>query len=535
MSNTTNDLGISQNGIPIFNNLTGTFTNTIPPANQLLVGDANSQIIGVDPTGFAIGTPICSTGVGIAPNFSTNPTVNSITIQNLPMNSTDGANKSYVDSVATGISFLDSTQLATTAALTAVYNNGVAGVGATLTNSGAQTALVIDSVACVLGNRILVKDQAAQEENGVYEVTDVGSVATNWELTRTTDYDQAAEIIAGSIVSVLYGTVNHQTFWAETQNVANIGTDPIIFIPFNSVPNNVLISTNNLSDVANAATSRSNLGLTAIATQTPTQYAVQVGGAANSLVSLPLGTAGQVLTSNGAGVDPSFQNVTGGSGFTQIVTQVFTGSGTYTPTANMKYCIVEIVGGGGGGGASSKTSGTNVSGGGGGGAGGYARKVFSSVTIGASQAVTIGAGGTAGAVSGGTGGTGGTSSFGALLQATGGGGGQGSGNGVGALALGGNGGQGSLGDINLAGAPGCNSWGYGTTGFIQVSSGNGGGSFYGAGGKQNVAYFNQDAAGNPGKNYGSGGSGAVCAGSNTSSARAGGAGSAGLCVITEYI
>ena len=58
--------------------------------------------------------------------------------------------------------------VATTANLTATYSNGTAGVGATLTNSGTQAALSIDGVTLAVGNRVLVKDQTASLQNGIY-------------------------------------------------------------------------------------------------------------------------------------------------------------------------------------------------------------------------------------------------------------------------------------------------------------------------------------------------------------------------------
>ena len=64
------------------------------------------------------------------------------------------------------------------------------GVGAKLTNAGAQVALSIDTIPLALTNRVMVRLQTNAAENGVYTVTDVGSGATNWELTRATDSDQ---------------------------------------------------------------------------------------------------------------------------------------------------------------------------------------------------------------------------------------------------------------------------------------------------------------------------------------------------------
>jgi hypothetical protein len=64
------------------------------------------------------------------------------------------------------------------------------GVGATLTNAGAQAALQIDGVNLATTNRVMVRLQTNGAENGVYTVTTVGDGSTNWVLTRATDSDR---------------------------------------------------------------------------------------------------------------------------------------------------------------------------------------------------------------------------------------------------------------------------------------------------------------------------------------------------------
>src|SRR5579859_3128384 len=79
--------------------------------------------------------------------------------------------------------------------------------------------------------------------------------------------------------------------------------------------------------------------------------------------------------------------------FNKVAVQVFTSTGTYTPTTGMKYCTIECLGGGGGGGGTAASGATVNTGGGGGGAGSYSRKTVTAATVGGSQAVTIGAAG----------------------------------------------------------------------------------------------------------------------------------------------
>ena len=110
-----------------------------------------------------------------------------------PQSSLQAATKQYVDTIAAaGIHYHPPVRVEHPSNLTATYNNGTAGVGATLTNSGTQAALVLDSITMVSADRVLVANQTDQTQNGVYTVTDIGSGSTNWVLTRATDADSYA-------------------------------------------------------------------------------------------------------------------------------------------------------------------------------------------------------------------------------------------------------------------------------------------------------------------------------------------------------
>lgn len=211
--------------------------------------------------------------------------------------------------------------------------------------------------------------------------------------------------------------------------------------------------------------------------------------------------------------------------------QVFTSSGTYTPHANMVFCIIECVGGGGGGGGTT-TAGPNQAIGGGGGAGGeYSRVVASKADIGASKAVTIGSGGGGGSAGANNGGGGGTTSLGSLCTAIGGGGGGGN-DGSTVFGSRGNPGGGGTGGM-CPGGYGANGVTTGSAGQVYANtgwmvSGVGGGSVWGAG----APAPNSRSNGIGGNGYGAGGGGGIDW--NGSAARSGGAGSDGKVIITEY-
>ena len=117
------------------------------------------------------------------------------------------ANKAYVDQVAQGLDAKPSARAATTANLSATYSNGSAGVGATLTASS-NGAITMDGVSPVVNDRILVKDQTAAAQNGIYVVTTQGDGSTPFVLTRATPEDQPAELSGGSFIFVEEGTAN---------------------------------------------------------------------------------------------------------------------------------------------------------------------------------------------------------------------------------------------------------------------------------------------------------------------------------------
>jgi hypothetical protein len=202
----------------------------------------------------------------------------------------------------------------------------------------------------------------------------------------------------------------------------------------------------------------------------------------------------------------------------------FTASGTWTKPVGCNSVVVEVCGGGAGGGGVIATGAGHTICSVGGGGGGYAMKRIT--TPGATEVVTVGAGGAGGNTGGSNGAFGGTSSFGGWCSATGGV----SGTGVSIAASsnylnGVSGGNGSGGTINIPGQASADS-----AGFAVAPNGiasNGGSSRFGSGG---IGTLNNEGLAATG--YGGGGGGvqlgALTPGHN------GGAGTSGIVVVWEY-
>jgi hypothetical protein len=157
--------------------------------------------------------------------------LSSIAVTANPTTGLQLATKQYVDSYISNTNYHPAANVATSAALTSAYNNGSSGLGADLTNNGSQSSLVIDGYSTKLYDRVLVKDQALANQNGIYVVNTVGSVSTNWVLIRASDYDQVGDVGSGDYIFITNGNINGNTSWVQTTATAGIviGTTPLVF------------------------------------------------------------------------------------------------------------------------------------------------------------------------------------------------------------------------------------------------------------------------------------------------------------------
>ena len=159
-----------------------------------------------------------------------------LTLNQDPTSALHAATKEYVDTIAAaGLHYHDPVRVEQEGNLSATYDNGTAGVGATLTNNSTQAALSIDGVTLSLNDRVLIYEQTNAYENGVYTVTDTGSASTNWVLTRSTDTDSYApsdpdSLGQGDAFFVLEGAAGAgELYVMNTEGTITFGTTGITF------------------------------------------------------------------------------------------------------------------------------------------------------------------------------------------------------------------------------------------------------------------------------------------------------------------
>jgi hypothetical protein len=214
------------NGATYFNSATNT---------MYVYSTGTTTWTAISTTGYSAPT-IGSTTIGSGATVSTLTSVNlaTSTVSADPTTALGIASKQYVDAVTAAINFHAPVKLATTANLAGTYNNGTSGVGATFTLT-ATGRLAIDSVNVTNGDRVLLKNQTTDLQNGIYVVTVQGSGGVSAVLTRASDYDTSTEITNGDVVFTTAGTVNTGvTFVNTSSGTVTVGTTSIVFSVYTS-------------------------------------------------------------------------------------------------------------------------------------------------------------------------------------------------------------------------------------------------------------------------------------------------------------
>jgi hypothetical protein len=232
-------------------------------------------------------------------------TLTSGTITTSANSATDIVNKAYVDNaVAAGVHFHAPVRVESPTALSPVtYNNGTSGVGATLTNAGTQTALVVDGVSVSVNDRVLIYTQTDATQNGVYVVTNVGSGSTNWVLTRSDDTDTYINdspdgLSEGSTFFVQQGdTGAGETYTCNTQGTITFGTTNITFVQVSS------------AQIYSAGTGLNLSGTTfSVAT---TGVSAATYGTASQVPQIAINAQGQVTSASNVAISITSSNVSG--------------------------------------------------------------------------------------------------------------------------------------------------------------------------------------------------------------------------------
>ena len=214
-SNFSGSAGISNSNLANPQTTLGSSVLTLGATETDIAGLTSLVIDDITIDGQSVTTTASNKNINLSPHGTGSVIVPSGYEDRAGFQSQSLANKAYVDQVAQGLDTKPSCRLATTVNLASTYNNGTAGVGATLTASS-NGALSVDGVTPSVADRILVKDQTTAAENGIYVVTTVGTGSTAFVLTRATPEDQPSELSGGAFVFVEEGSIGSNNGYTFT-------------------------------------------------------------------------------------------------------------------------------------------------------------------------------------------------------------------------------------------------------------------------------------------------------------------------------
>jgi len=332
--------------LPSANGGTGQSTTTV---GDLLVGAASNTWVKY--AAVAVGSVLKSNGVGVAPIWGTLASTdlsNTANIALLNGTQTFSATTTFSNAPQFAGTPVAGNDLTNVTYVTNSINTALAGIRkgsvrvATTANGTLATAFangqVVDTVTLATGNLILLKNQTATAENGVYTVNASGAP------TRATWMDSAAEI-DGVYVAVEDGSQGG-TLWITVSEVTTLGTDPITFTQIQTSgavasvtvtqPAAGITITNSGTAQTGATTSTVALAndLAALEGLSSTGFAVRTGSDTWAQRTLQ-GTTNRIsITANAAGVagDPTIDISSAYVGQATITTLGTITSGTWNGT-----------------------------------------------------------------------------------------------------------------------------------------------------------------------------------------------------------
>ena len=194
--------GLTAGNVTTNANLTGHITST-----------GNAAVLGSFTSAQLAAALADETGSGAAV-FAASPTfTGAVTVPLTPTNATDVASKGYADSIKQALDIKDSVRVASTA--------NIAISSALINNS------TIDGVSVSTGDRVLLKDQTAGAENGIYVVVASGAAS------RSADANISAEVTSGMYTFVSEGTASSSMgFVLSTTGTITLGSTVLVFTQF---------------------------------------------------------------------------------------------------------------------------------------------------------------------------------------------------------------------------------------------------------------------------------------------------------------